>query len=116
LARHFLADAKICVLQNYDTRSVRPLVATLGQMLARDRGCEALISATLRNEATMDLFETVCGKLGSLDRFGSRPDWEAGEQKLSIERLEVPDGNPDDQVGLFHRIATPIRIYLIRSQ
>ena len=46
--------------QIYDPPSIPPLVATVRQVLARDARARALVSATVRNEATLGLFEETC--------------------------------------------------------
>lgn len=49
------------MLQTYDVGSVPSLVATLRDLFDRYAGIKALISATVRNELTLEAFTRACG-------------------------------------------------------
>ena len=91
------------------------LVSTLDRLFALNPDAKALISATLRNEKTLDAFLNACSKSQQSSLFLKMQSLSslADTSGLRAQRLQVPLPREDSQSGFFFPTTTPILIFLI---
>lgn len=80
----------------YDLKSIPSLIATIRDLFELYPHIKNLISATVRNEKTLDAFTIACEKNG-----------------FTLEQLAVPMPEEKSQTGFFIPATTTIRIFLI---
>lgn len=103
------------MLQTYDVSSVPPLVATLRDLFDHYPYIKALISATVRNEQTLEVFTKACSMFAKpypLSLVGLQLTI-VGVNEFNFSRLDVPLPKREDQYGFFFSTRTPIHIFLI---
>ena len=91
------------------------LVSTLDGLFALNPDAKALISATLRNEKTLDAFLDACSKSlywSIIPQRNSLANF-ADARGLRAQRLQVPLPKEDSQLGFFFPSTTPILVFLI---
>lgn len=82
----------------YDLKSIPPLIATMRDLFELS-DISILISATVRNEQTLDVFTMACEKNG-----------------FTLEQLDVPMPEKENQTGFFVPTTTFIKIFLITNE
>ncbi|MCJ1466534.1 hypothetical protein MMC07_005154 [Pseudocyphellaria aurata] len=80
----------------YDGEAIPALVSTLRDLSDRFPMIKILISATVRNESTLNIFLHACD-----------------QSAFNIEVLDVELPPEDQQVGFFLPASTPVRVFLI---
>ncbi|MCJ1476459.1 hypothetical protein MMC13_005125 [Lambiella insularis] len=80
----------------FDERLILPLVSTLSELFENKTLLKGLISATVRNQHTLDLFETACQA-----------------KNFTIQDISFLCPPQEDQIGFFHSTKTPIRLYML---
>lgn len=104
----------LTILKTYDEDTAPALVLTLHDLFARYHDAKALISATLRNEKTLNAFMDACGE--SLQWSMSHADDKlipAAADGLHTERLQIPLAKEETQLGFFIPTSSPILVFLI---
>ena len=103
------------LLWTYDEEIMPALASTLDRILALNPDAKALISATLRNEKTLDAFMNACSKSLHSLMFQKRTSFEnlSDVSGLRAQRLQVPLPREDSQTGFFFSTTTPILVFLI---
>lgn len=94
------------------------LVSTLDGLFALNPDAKAFISATLRNEKTLEAFLNACSKSLHSSMFLKRKSsaYLADARGLRAQRLKVPLLREESQFGFFFPTTTPILVFLITRQ
>ncbi|MCJ1409024.1 hypothetical protein MMC19_003101 [Ptychographa xylographoides] len=101
--QRFDGDRKLDIILGadltYDQGSIMPLVSTIQDLFTMYPEAKAIISATVRNDETLRVFEQACY-----------------DQKFAVQLYSVSIPPQDQQIGFFHTSKVPIRIYGIRPE
>ncbi|MCJ1379142.1 hypothetical protein MMC17_002242 [Xylographa soralifera] len=80
----------------FDNRQILPLVSTLKQLYEKNPLMLCIISATVRNERTLEAFEKTCVS-----------------HNLQLKLINFPSIQNNKQIGFFHSTSAPLRLYFI---
>ncbi|MCJ1317903.1 hypothetical protein MMC15_003230 [Xylographa vitiligo] len=80
----------------FDERLILPLVLTLKRLYEKNPRMVCIVSATVRNERTLEAFEEACGS-----------------HNLQFELINFPSIQHNRQIGFFHSTNAPLRLYYI---
>ena len=80
----------------YDPELVSPLVITIDEAFTHCSASKAIISATVRNKNTIQVFLDTCAS-----------------HFIAVEEIRSPQANNESQYGFFHSTSIPIGIFLL---